>query len=184
MFTGGCIEQRRIDTGFYVARQQRAQDFFGTWLKLIGARRTFGFAIATLHGLALKRDERPTHHFLRACRDKAGVHQLHSVDLFFQEQIHDVLTDGLGVFILRCIGKTSEWLHQGIATELEIVLALATHWHDGVRLVGQYIGLDFTFGGSQHASVVAAAQPAVSSNRYITGGLDHITWLQECRLGT
>jgi len=174
-----CIQQGGVHTGFDVARQKRAENVFGARLEFIRTATALGLGIATFDHRSLERNQGSTHDFLRTCRDEPCVHEFNPINFALHEQVGHVLADCLGLLVLRRIREPGKALAQRVAAKLEIALGLATHWHDGVLLACNDIGLHFTFGGAQHTGVVAAAQTAVGGNGDVARGLLHLARLHE-----
>ena len=122
------------------------------------------------HELAIKRNERATHHFLRTGTDETGVDELDRVHFAVEEAANHVLADDLGVQVRRIVGETVVDRGDLVSTETEVHLGLATDRDDGVVQTSEHICLDLALRGTQHASVVATAQTAIRRHDDVTLG--------------
>ena len=107
----GRVEQRRVDAGLDVARQEAVEDRVGRRLELVrglralvalGARR---LRVAAFDHGAIERDERADQHLLHAGADEAGVDDLDPVERALGVLLHDGRGDRLGVGVRRPLGE-------------------------------------------------------------------------------
>ena len=98
------VEQRGVDAGLDVARQQRVEDRRRVGLELevaAGPVARTGLAVAAGDRLGVERHQRTQHDLLPTGGDEPRVDQLDAVDLAVDEQLDDVLADRLGVRVRR-----------------------------------------------------------------------------------